>query len=299
MKLRLLGIALVSLASAGAAAAADLPLKAPPPPVPVWSWTGFYVGGNVGYSWGRATTDFGESATSTSVITATTSGGGPLPGNGATSITSAFGTGSASSSLDGWLAGVQAGYNWQVQEWVLGLEADIQATGEQDDPLFCASPGCPAGTLFGTSSTKLPWFATVRGRVGHTFDLFNRPNSLLLYATGGLAIAEIDASFAGGLVGGPLGFISSKTTNAGWTVGAGGEGRIGDSNWTLKLEYLYMDLGDVSGAFGVTGAPVTLPFGINNSDQIHRVTTTTAIASAASTHVTDQILRIGLNYKFP
>jgi outer membrane immunogenic protein len=299
-KLVFASVALCVFAIADFAVAADLPIytKAPPPVLPVWTWTGFYVGGNVGYSWGRAATDFSESSTSTSVVTATTTGGLPIAGNGLTATTAASAFGSAASHMDGWLGGVQAGYNWQIQQWVLGLEADIQATGEKDDPIFCSVTGCPAGSAIGTSTTKLPWFGTVRGRVGYSWNYApNRP--ILFYATGGLAYGEVDASYTGGLVGGPLSAVNISSTRTGWTVGGGGEGRLGDTNWTLKVEYLYMDFGTVSGAVAATGAPVVTLFGINNSDLIHHLTTTTSIAGTASTHVTDQLVRVGINYKFP
>jgi opacity protein-like surface antigen len=111
---------------------------------------------------------------------------------------------------------------------------------------------------------------------------------VFLYLTGGLAVGEVDASYTGGIVGGPMGAVNVSSTKAGWTVGAGGERRLGQSNWTLKLEYLYMDFGSVSGAVAGTGAPVKTLFGINDSDLIHFLTTTTTIAGIASTHVTDQ-----------
>jgi outer membrane immunogenic protein len=99
-------------------------------------------------------------------------------------------------------------------------------------------------------------------------------------------------------VGGTMGAVNVSSTRAGWTAGGGGEGRIGDSNWTLKVEYLYMDFGRVSGNVAGAGTFVT-PFGINNSDQIHFLTTTASILGYASTHVTDQLVRVGVNYKFP
>jgi outer membrane immunogenic protein len=301
-KLIFASVALAAFVTADFAAAADLPIytKAPPIVTP-WSWAGFYIGGNVGYSWGRAATDFNETGTATSVETATTNSLAPLPlpGNGTVFTTTATAFGSAASNMNGWLGGVQAGYNWQAEQWVFGLEGDIQATGQKDDPVFCSVPGCPPGSAIGTSTTKLPWFATFRGRVGHTWDVGPGRTPVLLYLTGGLAVGEVDATYTGGVVGGPMGAINVNLTKAGRTVGAGGEGRLGQSNWTLKLEYLYMDFGSVSGAAGGTGAPVITPFGINNADQIHFLTTTTTIAGVASTHVTDQILRVGLNYKFP
>jgi outer membrane immunogenic protein len=283
------------------AIAADMPVKAPiyKAPPPVWSWTGFYLGGNVGYSWGRASTDFTETSAVTTVVTATTRAGAPLAGNGTTTVTGATAGGNAASDMDGWLGGAQAGYNWQLDQWVFGLEADIQATGEKDDPTFCGTPGCPVGSAIGTSTTKLPWFGTFRGRVGRSTDTNSMWGPVLFYLTGGLAVGEIDGSYTGGLVGGPIGTVSTSTTRAGWAVGGGGEGRLGRSNWTLKLEYLYMDFGSVSGSVAGVGAPVVTFFGLNNADLINFLTTTTAIAGAASTHVTDQVVRLGLNYKFP
>jgi len=299
-KLLLMSVALGALGAADFSMAADMPVYLKAPPVAPWSWAGFYIGGNVGYSWGRASTDFSETSSSTSVITAITTGvPRPLPGNGATITTGATAAGSAAANMNGWLGGAQAGYNWQSDQWVFGLEGDIQATSESDDPTFCGVPGCPAGSAIGTSTTKLPWFATLRGRAGHTWDPGLTQSPLFLYLTGGLAVGEIDSTYTGGLVGGPIGAVSTNATRAGWVVGGGGEGRLGQSNWTLKLEYLYMDFGSVSGGVSGAGAPVITPFGVNNSDQIHFLTTTTTIIGAASTHVTDQVLRLGLNYKFP
>jgi outer membrane immunogenic protein len=299
-KLLLMGVALGVLGAADFSMAADMPVYLKAPPVAPWSWTGFYIGGNVGYSWGRASTDFDEVSASTSVVTAVTTGvHNPLPGNGATATVVGSAFGSASAAMDGWLGGAQAGYNWQSDQWVYGVEGDFQLTGESDDPLFCGTAGCPLGSAFGTSTTKLPWFATLRARAGHTWDPGMTQTPVFLYLTGGLAVGEIDSTYTGGLVGGPVGAINPNTTRAGWVVGGGGEGRLGHTNWTLKLEYLYMDFGSVSGTVGSAGAPVITPFGINNSDQIHFITTTTGIIGVANTHVIDQVLRLGLNYKFP
>ena len=57
---------------------------------------------------------------------------------------------------------------------------------------------------------KLPWFGTVRGRLGYAYDRF------LPYVTGGLAYGNIEANPS-------FGFTSASTTNAGWTIGAGVE----------------------------------------------------------------------------
>jgi len=152
-----------SFAASGAAFSADMavkmPVKAPPPlPAPIYSWTGFYVGGNVGYSWGRSSTN-------------------------ATLVDSLSGTNTQSQTLkaNGVLGGLQAGYNWQSSIWVLGGEADIQATGQRGSGTFlCTDPFQQCGLKVGSVThftlnpvttditQKLPWFGTVRGRLGAT-----------------------------------------------------------------------------------------------------------------------------------
>jgi outer membrane immunogenic protein len=211
-----------------AASAADLPArtytKAPVMVDPGYNWTGFYIGGNIGYSWGRSS--------DTSSLT-----------NGAGTV---LFTSIDRSDLNGVVGGGQVGYNWQMQNWLLGLEADIQGTGERGSRAFT----CPTGICtppFGVVAVfpgppvpvssldqKLEWFGTVRGRAGVLVS-----PKVLLYATGGLAYGGVKSSETIGLV--PAGF-SNSDTRVGYTVGAGIEGVIG-GNWTAKLEYLYVDLG--------------------------------------------------------
>jgi|SRR5579871_534755 len=262
MKRLLIGIAAFASFAAASALAADLPVKAPiytKAPVyvdPPFDWTGFYVGGNLGYSWGRS------SDTST--------------------LTDAAGTvllvTSDKSNLDGIVGGGQIGYNWQVQNWVVGLEADIQGTDEKGSrafsittgPQFCFNLCPPPVTTSFALSQKIDWFGTVRGRVG----ILAAPK-VLLYATGGLAYGQVNTNETQAVgVAAPVAF-SSSNTNVGWTVGVGVEGVI-SGNWTARLEYLYVDLGTVSGSF-------VLP--------------STNIISYNS-HITDNILRAGVNYKF-
>ena len=105
--------------------------------------------------------------------------------------------GTSSPRLDGVLGGAQIGYNWQANAWVFGLEADIQGTSE-DGSGSASETVTPAGLLIlalppttGTLnySEKLPWFGTVRGRLG----VLANPN-WLFYATGGLAYGEVDTN---------------------------------------------------------------------------------------------------------
>jgi outer membrane immunogenic protein len=261
-------LAVSAIFGLGAASAADLPAraytKAPVYVDPGYNWTGFYVGGNIGYSWGRSS--------GTSTLTDST---------GVVLFSSV-----GSSNLNGVVGGGQIGYNWQMQNWLWGLEADIQGTGEKGSRNFVCPVGiCAAGLLFNgvllpglivpvALSQKIDWFGTVRGRIG----ILASPK-VLLYATGGLAYGEVNSSETIGVV--PATF-SSTSTKAGYTVGAGIEGVIG-GNWTAKLEYLYVDLGKVSGSFvtgiGSTGVGPITSYYINS-------------------HITDNVLRVGLNYKF-
>ena len=266
--------------------AADLPVYKAPVAPPVFSWTGFYVGGNAGYSWGRASTDLTETVSTTATVT------GPTGSATATVTTTSVGNDRA--TLNGALGGFQAGYNWQFDRYVAGFEGDIQATGQRGDLTICpvtagAAPvPCPgaAGTLFGTASYRLPWFGTLRGRVGVTFD------RILLYATGGLAVGEVKAD---GTVGGaaliPLAAGSVSTTRAGWVFGGGIEGAI-DRNWSIKAEYLHMDFGSLDQSISANGVPLTVAFGNFTT------TLSQSLTSAFRTRVTDDVFRIGVNYRF-
>jgi outer membrane immunogenic protein len=269
----MLGIASLVTTSA---LAADLPAraytKAPVYVEPGYDWTGFYIGGNVGYSWGRS-----------SDASSLTNGAGTV----------LFSSG-GSSNLDGVVGGGQIGYNWQVQNWVWGFEADIQGTDEKGSRGFtCPTGVCTPGTLatgFFAGPTpvlpgaavpvsleqKIDWFGTVRGRAGVLVS-----PKVLLYATGGLAYGEVKSNETIGAFG-----FSNSDTRVGYTVGAGVEGVIG-GNWTAKLEYLYVDLGRTSGSIATT-----IPaFGAG-------LVASGLLASSYSSRITDNVLRVGLNYRF-
>jgi outer membrane immunogenic protein len=263
-KLILTASAFVALAGVNAASAADMPLKAPPMMAPAgYNWSGFYIGGNAGYSWGRASSSF-------------TAGGVPAPFSG-------------SQNMDGWLGGGQIGYNWQGMgsPWIVGLEADLQGTGQRGgftSPAVVTTPPpgvvvLPSTTSIGSLTEKLPWFGTVRGRLG-----FAAAPRWMLYVTGGLAYGEVRStggvSVATGFPGLPP--IATAATSAsinndraGWTIGGGAEWAIAGA-WSAKAEYLYVDLGTISNTFA---APVPVP------------------SIGASTRITDNIFRVGINYR--
>jgi len=282
MKRILIGsVAALALATTGAMAA-DLPArvytKAPVIPAVIYDWTGFYIGGNVGYSWGRARTD--GDLTGTQNVSVFRTAGPTL----VSSVTTALGTlpliGRA--DVNGFIGGGQAGYNWQRGTWLFGLEADIQGSNERATSDVCTAAGCPAGSGLFTANYKLDWFGTARGRVG-----FLPTDRVLLYATGGLAYGHLSANA-------PLLPLSWGSTRAGWTIGAGVEAAI-DNHWSVKLEYLYMDLGNIGGnttsATAVTNALNTPTPGFNT-------VTTTTLTSVFNTRFTDNILRAGINYRF-
>ena len=293
-------VATLMVAGAASATGADMPVKALVAPAPASSWSGFYVGGNIGYSWGNADTFRNGDGTTISFP-------GVIP------ITNSYSwAGSSAQRLDGLIGGAQFGYNYQFsRNWVLGLEADIQgsaarATGAFSDSFsgtlcFAAAnppPTCTATTpINGTAATsyeaRIEWFGTVRGRLGATFA----DDLVLLYGTGGLAYGGVKLSantainatpggFAFAFVGNPQ--FGGTDTRIGWTAGGGVEGKFARaSNWTWKVEYLYVDLGSLNIA-GLYSAPNTPNFGF----------TPLTGTLAARSHLTDNILRVGFNYKF-
>ena len=197
-----------SLGFAQAASAADMPTKAPivkaPMMAPAYNWTGWYVGATAGYVWGRSQHC-------------------DPPGSGF--CTDTF-------NVDGFAGGGTFGYNWQMNNWVFGLETDFSgstAKGTTPSALpFTATSGygCASGCV-----TRLDWFGTVRGRVGPTF------NNWFPYLTGGFAYGGLHAD-AGGVTG-------ASGTRGGWTLGGGVEYAIAPQHWSVKLEYLYFHLGDL------------------------------------------------------
>ena len=179
-------IALATAAAAlicvnGAALGADImrgpsPYLSGPAPTPAYSWGGPYVGANLGYQWADATH----------------TGANP----------------------NGFAGGLQGGYNWQMGQFVYGVETDLQVSGSDD--------------TFASWKFSNPWFGTLRGRAGYAM------NNVLLYGTLGLA-------YGGGKV--EMGSYSESNTHVGWTAGAGIEVGL-TPNWSAKAEYLFVDLSD-------------------------------------------------------
>lgn len=189
------------------------------------NWNGFYAGVNAGGTWGDADTNTSclDNQFGGAFCTAIAAEGA-LPFN-------------MSNDLNGFIGGVQAGYNVQRGLMVFGVEADIAWTSI--DSNTSNSNGATASFLpsVTTASQELNWLGTVRGRLGYAVH-----GNMLLYATGGLAYGNVDNSYSHVFTNGDYARASQSKTKAGWTVGGGGE--YGFGRWSLKGEYLYYDLGD-------------------------------------------------------
>ncbi|MBV8754325.1 MAG: porin family protein [Hyphomicrobiales bacterium] len=269
-KLVFAGVTLAALGIVQPAMAADLdvgPYKVAPLIVPVYDWTGFYVGISGGFSEGR----------SSNVYTIT--GFAPV---------------SDSTKMDGGVFGGQIGYNWQpARSFVLGVEADLQGTWQNgsDNPTGTSTTSCVAGIPLCTTTAnavgvdeKLRWFGTARGRVG-----FVPWDNVMLFVTGGVAFGEVEwnetttntvtTTLAGTSLGTTTAINSgtATATHAGWTVGGGSEWVL-SGGWTGKLEYLFVDLGTIGNSY------------VSNAGVVPTV--------VESSHVRDNIIRIGLNYRF-
>ena len=277
-KVLLAGIGMLAMTAAmQPAVAADMPVKARPiVAAPLWSWSGFYIGGNVGYSWGRSDTHVPWA----NVLVGQTPNVpiDPLPPGSTTR---------QNVDLDGWLGGGQVGFNHQSGNWVYGLEGDFQWTGQRGTGNFVCTGSGPVtvppplasscGSFGATRAVEmhLEWFATARARAG----MLVMP-STLAYVTGGLAVGSLKATGtttffpAGGTLAAPIALpptvavLTTTDTNWGWTIGGGLEHHL-VGNLTGKIEYLYLDFGRF-------------------------VIGTNGLSSAA---VTDHVVRFGLNYK--
>jgi len=210
MKRLIFAIASASLLSCGLANAADMAVKARPlPPAPACAqFGGFYVGANAG--WGYGEHRFRD-----------LDGFGPFAGF--------FLPNEATRSSDGFVGGIQGGYNWQSRCTVFGIEADYNWANVGHDELFAG----PLGFATLAASSHLKSFGSIRARTGVVVD------NLMLYVTGGLAYAKTERSVDLNipLLGISEGFSSDKT-RLGWTAGFGTEWQFA-SNWSLKSEVLY------------------------------------------------------------
>ena len=236
-----MGLAAV-LVGASAQAADIAPVyKAPPVAAPAYyNWTGFYLGGHVGGAFATSTVD-GSAGTFDD-------------------------TGPQSQTLkpQNWFGGGQIGFNWQVGNVVLGVEADLGRLNLVDGVQF-AGPGSDRNDdIFKTDYGR---YYTVTGRLGWAVD------RVLVYGKGGYVNVKIaqEAGDMDGNTNDPTDYVAVSKNRGGWTLGGGLEWAF-YANWSIKAEYLYMKLQDVS---------------VTNLDQ-----------ESYTFNDKIQTFKIGLNYKF-
>lgn len=210
-------LAIFTLTSA--ATAADLVIDEPPVAVaPAATWEGAYIGIHVGGAGGTETDNQSDM----------------------------FDEGQPADSFDlsGWLLGLHAGANLQMDSFVLGLEGVVDVTNIEGSADYDYGLG-DTGTL----SFSSDWQASLNVRAGVAMD------ALLLYGSLGVAIADGTLTDATD----NYGTYSDSTTHVGWTVAAGAEYMF-DPNWSGRVELRYSDFGDADYDLGYKAGPVTASF---------------------------------------
>jgi outer membrane immunogenic protein len=200
--------AVTTLAITGAAHAADLVVTPPvAESVAATDWSGFYAGFGVGHGSGLVTSSW------------------------ATPFLPPY-----EDELDGWVAGLQAGYNVQTGPLVLGIEGNLDWTN--------LSTAGPPDHL----PRDINWMGGLRARLGVAID------SVLLYGTAGVVVADT--------TGGSF-LEEFNELHSGWTAGVGVEAMVSDS-LSLKLEYAYSKFETKLYSF-TDPAPFTLDVGFDTS----------------------------------
>jgi outer membrane immunogenic protein len=216
----------------GSAFAADLPVKAAPPPIAsVYDWTSFYIGVAGGWASGHATQS------------------DALP----------FSSGQY--NVHGGLIGATYGSNWQFGRMVLGLESDLSWASIKGSTTGTNLASGPCGGLPPHCESEIRWLGTSRARVGFAFD------RVLPFVTAGIVDANLHGQEGTTTLAGAVG--SGSKLVWGWTVGAGVEAVIAP-RWSVKAEYLYVDLGK-HGVFTDTIGPVRITENIKMQTSIVRV----------------------------
>jgi opacity protein-like surface antigen len=278
-------------------------------PPPLYNWTGPYIGIAAGYGWGHSVqTDPGISCGFFGTCSGAggntgTGGAGSHGGNGGGDAGGSTGSSAGSSgaggdggtgdavvtvvithgpiatilnggagipvltpgaggdgsySVAGGLLGATLGYNWQKRPWVVGLEGDYALANIAGSSSTCGA----ASPVPHACATRVDSVGTLRGRIGYAVGA---TDTWLPYVTGGVAVGELKASDS-------LLPASGGDVRVGWTVGAGLEVGL-TQNWTARIEYLYLDLGNRQTFDVVPGVPENVSFTAN-------------------------IVRAGINYKF-
>ncbi|MFZ5674627.1 MAG: outer membrane protein [Pseudomonadota bacterium] len=186
-----------------------------------YDWTGAYIGLQAGYAWGE--NDLSANNLESEVV------GGDAAALDAATIDGDDG----SFDLDGFVGGAHAGYNWQMDSLVLGVEGDIEYADLNDEVDILFSDG--SGDLAGRDEVEVNWLGSLRLRGGFAAD------RALFYATGGLAVggAKITSEDEFGDK-----LADESDTKWGWTIGGGVEYAFTD-DLSGRIEYRYTDLGKI------------------------------------------------------
>lgn len=220
-----------------------------------YDWTGFYLGAAAGYSWSN-------------------DGGVRFDGRSGGSRQQVIDVGILKSVLgsnpDGFVGGLEGGYNWQVNDLVVGVETDFSYSDINGSGFHYFDGGEIYFPTTSKASQSLDWFGSARLRLGYALD------NILIYGTGGLAYGDTSVDYKVDSFG--TFKDSSSEWRVGWTIGGGAEYAI-DRNWTAKVEYLYYDLGKNS-AKGYFDAPF-------EEDTL-----------SYSAEFKGNIVRAGVNYRF-
>ena len=245
------------------------PAKALSPRLTAVNWTGFYVGGFLGVDYGTTDMRFAGD-----------------PGNAG-----------AKTWAVGAIGGLQAGYNYQVNQWVFGVEGDIGGANIRGGRACGTQTGLnaqgvqiagPAGfsPAFLLCNDRMDWIATATARVGYSYE------RTLYYVKGGAAFTNDGMSVncvltpaQNGVAGGAFaarncvnqaGVITNGFTagsdRVGWTIGYGVEFDLG-RNWSAKAEYDYIDFG-------------------------RKTTLASDGTTFMSDHPTQSQVKLGVNYRF-
>jgi outer membrane immunogenic protein len=211
----ILGASLLAFAFSGSAIAADLPIKAAPAPVQeaVFTWTGFYIGGHVGWGWARTKNKILEADNNF------------FPQNHV-----------LRNDVDGFLGGGQIGFNYQTGQFVFGVEVD----GTWSD--IGGRNGTPAVLLANRLSDNegsVHAIVLATGRLGLAYG------NALFYVKGGGAWARFDnVNFSRNTANNTILQVTSGNENrSGWTIGGGLEYAF-SGNWSVKGEYNFVDFGN-------------------------------------------------------
>jgi outer membrane immunogenic protein len=223
-----LAVAALGLCAAGdPAIAADLPVKAPAAASSYYSWTGCYVGGNLGSVF--ATERWSLAPPSAPI-----------------------GTGLTRYSTNGLIGGGQAGCDYQVGTFVLGIQGDLSAANASGTGIDLFNAGL-------TDRSTISSLGSVTGRVGYAWW------RLLFYAKGGGAWQRDKYDMF--VTATSVSVTQAALTRSGWTVGGGLEYAITD-NFNMFFEYDYYDFGNSTSVF-VAPPPETV--GIRESESVVKV----------------------------